>query len=188
MTNFAKVQTTLKQFVYFLHADWPRQPKLFGKFTLRTDDAWPDTDFEVLRSVFWETLPCGTIYAQMTAPTCIDVEFRQLIGIRDEGQERSFTRAFEVWGRWRFGDGWECTPAEADPTPAPASGAAGDDQVMTAGGGEQRGANAGTPEKVREAHRRLKSGEAWKTVKQGCAHETYMKWCLRVTGEDPITK
>lgn len=71
---------------------------------------------------------------------------------------------------------------------APASSAAGDDQVMTTGGGEQRGTNAGTAEKVREAHRRLKSGEGWKTVKRVCSHETYMRWCLRVTGEDPITK
>lgn len=53
---------------------------------------------------------------------------------------------------------------------------------------EERGPNAGTESKVLEAHKRLKSGEAWKTVKRVCSHETYMKWCIRVTGEEPITK
>jgi hypothetical protein len=53
---------------------------------------------------------------------------------------------------------------------------------------EERGPNAGTESKVLEAHKRLKSGAAWKTVKRVCSHETYMKWCLPVTGEEPITK
>ena len=53
---------------------------------------------------------------------------------------------------------------------------------------EQRGPNAGTAAKVQEVHDRLKEGAPWKTVKRICSHETYMKWCFRVTGEEPITK
>lgn len=53
---------------------------------------------------------------------------------------------------------------------------------------DKRGRNAGTEAKVREAHMRLKQGEPWKSVLDICAHETYVRWCKIVTGEDPITK
>jgi hypothetical protein len=53
---------------------------------------------------------------------------------------------------------------------------------------EQRGMNANTEAKVREAHRLLKAGTSWTVVKKTCAYETYIRWCETVTGEEPVTK
>lgn len=48
--------------------------------------------------------------------------------------------------------------------------------------------NFATEAKVREAHRLLIDGQPWKTVKKTCSYDTYIRHCLDVTGQEPITK
>ena len=53
---------------------------------------------------------------------------------------------------------------------------------------EDRGPSAGTLEAAREAHRLLKRGEKWRTVRKVVHHDTYMRWCEQATGEQPIVR
>ena len=51
-----------------------------------------------------------------------------------------------------------------------------------------RGPNAGTYERVREAHRLIKegNGKTWSIHKARTYSDTYHKWCKDATGEDPL--
>lgn len=50
-----------------------------------------------------------------------------------------------------------------------------------------RGMKAGTPERVAEFHRLVKSGMSHREAKRQahCDPNTYYRWCLQVTGEEP---
>lgn len=60
-----------------------------------------------------------------------------------------------------------------------------DEQAATE---SNRGMKAGTPERIMEFHRLVKSGKSNRQAKEQahCDPSTYYRWCKEVTGEDPI--